>query len=162
MPNALWDLLVLLGSLGAIVLLAAAIPTVVGLVDRARRQIGLFTTILLIVSAVIIALIIYTMTMEKLRQIATLKLIGAPDSKIVGLIVQQALVLGAIAALLSLEPDLTIVGRAPDGDAAHRRDARLHATKSTERPASPIPSTSARQVSPGGTGSAEVIVPVVT
>lgn len=30
----------------------------------------------------------------------------------------QALVLGAIAALLSLEPDLTIVGRAADGDAA--------------------------------------------
>lgn len=30
----------------------------------------------------------------------------------------QALVLGAIAALLTLEPDLTVVGRAVDGDAA--------------------------------------------
>lgn len=30
----------------------------------------------------------------------------------------QALVLGAVAALLSLEPDFTIVGRAADGDAA--------------------------------------------
>jgi putative ABC transport system permease protein len=66
------------------------------LVDRARRQIGLFTSLLLTVSAVIIALIIYTMTMEKLRQIATLKLIGAPDRKIVGMIVQQALALGFI------------------------------------------------------------------
>jgi putative ABC transport system permease protein len=66
------------------------------LVDRARRQIGLFTTLLLIVSAVIIALIIYTMTMEKLRQIATLKLIGAPDRVIIGMIVQQALALGFI------------------------------------------------------------------
>lgn len=66
------------------------------LVDRARRQIGLFTSLLLTVSAVIIALIIYTMTMEKLRQIATLKLIGAPDRTIVGMIVQQALALGAI------------------------------------------------------------------
>ena len=65
-------------------------------VDRARRQIGLFTTILLVVSAVIIALIIYTMTMEKLKQIATLKLIGAPDRTIVGMIVQQALALGVI------------------------------------------------------------------
>jgi putative ABC transport system permease protein len=65
-------------------------------VDRARRQIGLFTTILLAVSAVIIALIIYTMTMEKLKQIATLKLIGAPDRTIVGMIVQQALALGAV------------------------------------------------------------------
>lgn len=66
------------------------------LVDRARRQIGLFTSLLLIVSAVIIALIIYTMTMEKLRQIATLKLIGAPDRTIIGMIVQQAMALGFI------------------------------------------------------------------
>jgi putative ABC transport system permease protein len=64
------------------------------LVDRARRQIGMFTSILLLVSAVIIALIIYTMTMEKLRHIAMLKLIGAPDRTIVGMIVQQALALG--------------------------------------------------------------------
>lgn len=64
-------------------------------VDRARRQIGLFLGILLSVSAVVIALIIYTMTMEKLKQIAILKLIGAPDRTIVGLIVQQALILGA-------------------------------------------------------------------
>lgn len=64
-------------------------------VDRARRQIGLFLGILLTVSAVVIALIIYTMTMEKLKQIATLKLIGAPDRTIIGLIVQQALILGA-------------------------------------------------------------------
>lgn len=64
------------------------------LVDRARRQIGMFTSILLLVSAVIIALIIYTMTMEKLRQIAMLKLIGASDRTIVAMIVQQALALG--------------------------------------------------------------------
>ncbi|HUS96134.1 MAG TPA: ABC transporter permease, partial [Hyphomicrobiaceae bacterium] len=66
------------------------------LVDRARRQIGLFTSLLLVVSAVIIALIIYTMTMEKMKQIATLKLIGAPDRIIVAMIVQQALALGLI------------------------------------------------------------------
>jgi putative ABC transport system permease protein len=65
-------------------------------VDRARRQIGLFMGILLAVSAVVIALIVYTMTMEKLRQIATLKLIGAPDRTIVGLIVQQSLALGGV------------------------------------------------------------------
>lgn len=66
------------------------------LVDRARRQIGLFTSLLLIVSAVIIALIIYTMTMEKIKQIATLKLIGSSDWTIIGMIVQQALALGLI------------------------------------------------------------------
>jgi putative ABC transport system permease protein len=65
-------------------------------IERARRQIGLFTSILLTVSTVIIALIIYTLTIDKLRYIATLKLIGAPDRTIVGLIVQQALAMGAI------------------------------------------------------------------
>ncbi len=65
-------------------------------VERARKQIGLFTGLLLIVSAVIIALILYTMTMDKLREIATLKLIGAPDRTIIGLIVQQALAMGVI------------------------------------------------------------------
>lgn len=65
-------------------------------VERARRQIGLFTTILLVVSAVVIALIIYMTTMDKLREIATLKLIGAPDRRIVGLILHQALAMGAI------------------------------------------------------------------
>lgn len=65
-------------------------------VERARKQIGLFTALLLIVSTVIIALILYTMTMDKLREIATLKLIGAPDRTIIGLIVQQALAMGVI------------------------------------------------------------------
>ncbi len=64
------------------------------LVDRARRQIGLFTVTLLAVSGVIIALVIYTMTMDKLREIATLKLIGAPNRVIVGLILQQTLAMG--------------------------------------------------------------------
>jgi len=68
-------------------------------VERARKQIGLFTMILLLVSAVIIALIIYTMTMDKLREIATLKLIGAPDRTIILLIVQQAVAMGVIGFL---------------------------------------------------------------
>jgi len=68
-------------------------------VERARRQIGLFTSILLAVSTVIIALIIYTLTLDKLRYIATLKLIGAPDRTIVGLIIQQALAMGVIGFL---------------------------------------------------------------
>ena len=66
-------------------------------IDKARRQIGLFTTTLLTVSTVIIALILYTMTMDKIREIATLKLIGAPDRTIVSLILQEALLMGAIA-----------------------------------------------------------------
>jgi putative ABC transport system permease protein len=69
-------------------------------IDRARRQIGLFTTLLLSVSTVIIGLIIYTMTIDKKKSIATLKLIGAPDRTIVGLIVQQALAMGIISFLV--------------------------------------------------------------
>ncbi|MFC7477270.1 ABC transporter permease [Dankookia sp. GCM10030260] len=66
-------------------------------VDRARKQLGLFTTVLLLVSAVIVALIIYTLTMDKMREIATLKLIGAPDATIVALVMQQAMLLGAVS-----------------------------------------------------------------
>lgn len=69
-------------------------------VDRARKQIGLFTAILLIVSTVVIALIIYTMTMDKIREIATLKLIGAPDRTVIKLIVQQSLALGGFGFAL--------------------------------------------------------------
>lgn len=60
---------------------------------------GLLMTVVLamigIYNGLVIAHIIYTMTMEKLKQIATLKLIGAPDRTIIGLIVQQALIFGA-------------------------------------------------------------------
>lgn len=68
-------------------------------IERARRQLGMFMGILTIVSAVIIALIIYTLTMDKVREIATLKLIGAPDRTIVGLILQQALLMGVVGFL---------------------------------------------------------------
>jgi putative ABC transport system permease protein len=68
-------------------------------IERARRQIGLFTSILMTVSTVVIALIIYTLTIDKMKELATLKLIGAPDRTIVGLIVQQALAMGAIGFL---------------------------------------------------------------
>ena len=85
----------------------------VSVVDKARRQIGLFLGILLSVSAVVIALIIYTMTMEKLKQIATLKLIGAPDRTIIALIVQQALILGAAGWGIGLVLILTVKDHFP-------------------------------------------------
>lgn len=66
------------------------------IIERQRKQLGMFMVLLVIVSAVIIALIIYTLTMDKLRSIATLKLIGAPDRTIIGLIVQQALSMGVV------------------------------------------------------------------
>src|SRR6266702_4223207 len=64
---------------------------------KARMQLCLFRVILLIISAVIIALIIYTSTIDKIRVIATLKLIGAQNRVIVGMILQQSLLMGVIA-----------------------------------------------------------------
>ena len=67
------------------------------LVERSSKQIGLFTAILVIVSTIIIALIIYTMTLEKMKEIAIMKLIGIPNSLIVKMIVQETLILGVLA-----------------------------------------------------------------
>ncbi len=64
------------------------------IISRMQKQLGMFLAILIGVSTAIIALIIYTLTMDKLRSIATLKLVGAPDRTIIGLVVQQALILG--------------------------------------------------------------------
>jgi putative ABC transport system permease protein len=72
------------------------------IIERQRKQLGLFMVLLVIVSAVIIALIVYTLTMDKLRSIATLKLVGAPDRTIIGLIVQQALSMGVVGFFLGL------------------------------------------------------------
>ena len=73
-----------------------------GNVDRARRQLGLFRALLVIIATVIIALIVYTMTLDKLKAIALLKLIGAPNRTIVGLILQQSLALGLIAYAIAV------------------------------------------------------------
>ena len=66
----------------------------INVIERARRQLGIFMAVLTVVSIVIIALIIYTLTMDKIREIATLKLIGAPNRTIISLILQQALLMG--------------------------------------------------------------------
>ncbi|MBE9535836.1 MAG: ABC transporter permease [Proteobacteria bacterium] len=67
------------------------------LLERATKQIGMFTVILVIVSSIIIALIIYTMTLEKIKEISILKLIGIPNWRIVKMILQETLLLGMIA-----------------------------------------------------------------
>ena len=67
-----------------------------GFVDRSRKQLGLFRALLIIVSAIIMALILYTLTLDKLHDIAMLKLIGARNSVALGLIMQQAILLGGI------------------------------------------------------------------
>ncbi|MEW6535620.1 MAG: ABC transporter permease [Candidatus Auribacterota bacterium] len=67
-----------------------------GMVARSRRQLGLFRILLIIVSAIIMALILYTLTLDKLHDIGMLKLIGARNEVILGLILEQALLLGIL------------------------------------------------------------------
>lgn len=68
-----------------------------GMIEKARMQLGLFRAILLVISGVIISLIIYTSTLDKIRVIATLKLIGSQNRVIIGMILQQSLLMGVLA-----------------------------------------------------------------
>ncbi|MGE4499082.1 MAG: ABC transporter permease [Hydrogenovibrio sp.] len=60
-------------------------------IERASKQIGLFTAILVLVSGIIISLIIYTMTLEKIKEISIMKLIGIPNFTVVKMIMQETL-----------------------------------------------------------------------
>ncbi len=66
------------------------------LIATSARQIGMFLVILSVVSAAIVAFIIYTLTLGKIREIAVLKLIGTKNRTIAGMILQQAVALGVI------------------------------------------------------------------
>jgi len=70
------------------------------IIATASKQILMFLIILAIVSAAIVAFIIYTMTMNKVREIAVLKLIGGSDRTIAMMIMQQAMGLGFIGFIV--------------------------------------------------------------
>lgn len=70
------------------------------LIATSAKQIGMFLAILAVVSAAIVAFIIYTMTLGKIREIAVLKLIGTRNRTIAGMILQQALGLGLIGFMV--------------------------------------------------------------
>lgn len=69
-------------------------------IEKAANQIGLFLVILEIVSAAIVALLIYTMTMSKLKEIAVLKLIGANNGLIMMMILQESWGIGIIGYII--------------------------------------------------------------
>jgi putative ABC transport system permease protein len=66
------------------------------------KQLLLFRTLLMIISVVIVTLVVYTFTMEKIRSIAVMKLIGAPDWVIVRLVMEQSLLLTISAFLFGM------------------------------------------------------------
>ncbi len=70
------------------------------LISTSARQIGMFLAILAVVSAAIVAFHIYTLTMDKIREIAVLKLIGTRNRTIAWMIAQQALALGLIGFMV--------------------------------------------------------------
>lgn len=67
-----------------------------GVVQRARMQIGLFTLILTLTAGVIVTMVIYNLTLEKTHDLAVLKLMGAPSARLLGLVLQQSWLLGAL------------------------------------------------------------------
>jgi putative ABC transport system permease protein len=71
-----------------------------GRLMRMTMILGLFRSLLLVVAIVIIALLVYVLTMEKIKSIATLKLLGAQNVVIVRLIVEQSLVLAAASFVI--------------------------------------------------------------
>lgn len=64
-----------------------------GKLKKMSAILGLFRILLVLVSIIIIALLIYVLTMEKIKAIATLKLMGATNWVIVRLILEQSMVL---------------------------------------------------------------------
>ena len=73
-----------------------------GRLAKPKAQTVLFRIILFIVSMVIISLVIYTFTMEKIRSIAVMKLIGAPNWVIIRMVLEESLLLTCSSFLFGL------------------------------------------------------------
>jgi putative ABC transport system permease protein len=93
-------------------------------IEKASKQIGLFTVILVAVSTIIIALIIYTMTLEKMKEISIMKLIGLPNSMIIKMIVEETLLLGVLAFIFGNIFAHLIYGKFPKHVLLNFSDAR--------------------------------------
>jgi len=84
-----------------------------GRLARMSAQLLFFRVLLLVVSLVIISLVIYTFTMEKIRSIAVMKLIGAPNRVIVRMILEQSLFMTVASFLLGLAIITSIIDLFP-------------------------------------------------
>jgi putative ABC transport system permease protein len=62
-----------------------------GAVDKARRQIGLFRVLLVVVSTALLSLVTFSLTAAKTREIALVKLLGARGRTVVSWVASQAL-----------------------------------------------------------------------
>jgi len=71
-------------------------------------QLSLFRVILVLIAGVIIGLIIYTFTLDKIGEIAVMKLIGSPGRYIYSMIFQQAVLMGSLGVILGSVLELLI------------------------------------------------------
>lgn len=71
-------------------------------------QLSLFRVILVLIAGIVIGLIIYTFTLDKVKEIAVLKLLGTPGLRIYGMILQQAVLMGVLGTLLGGALELAI------------------------------------------------------
>ncbi|WP_247657651.1 ABC transporter permease [Aquabacter sp. L1I39] len=69
---------------------------------KLRLQILSFTGMILVITAIVVSLIVYTMTLEKLHEIALLKLMGARERVVIALIGQQAAFIGIAGYVFAL------------------------------------------------------------
>ena len=63
-------------------------------------QLSLLRDILVVITGIVIGLIIYTFTLDKLHEIAMLKLLGAPGRVIYQMILQEALFMGLVGTIV--------------------------------------------------------------
>ncbi len=67
-----------------------------GVVQRSRMLIGLFSVMLTVTATVIVMMVMFNLTIEKTHDLAVLKLMGAPHPRLLGLVLQETWVIGAL------------------------------------------------------------------
>lgn len=103
-PHRTSEVRAILGSWGDVTVYSQEEEEVLligGVVQRARLQIGLFTVILTLTASVIVMMIIYNLTLEKTHDLAVLKLMGAPRTRLLGMVLQQAWLLGLLGYVVA-------------------------------------------------------------
>lgn len=73
-----------------------------GMVAKARMQLGVFAAILIVSSSLLLAAVLYNLTLEKAHDIAVLKLLGARPTRLVGLVLQQAWAIAILGYAIAL------------------------------------------------------------
>ncbi|MBU0699986.1 hypothetical protein KKE26_01615 [bacterium] len=63
-----------------------------------KEQMEMFRMMMIVISGVIISLVVFSATIEKTKEIATLKVIGIPYIFIIGMIVNHVVLIGLVAA----------------------------------------------------------------